>query len=179
MTDKEKDKCNGDKEEMCKNDGDSNVSNEGNTSNDEILSLKKKLEEANDRYMRLLAEFDNYKKRVSREKILIIESAEERLIVDLLDVVDDFNRAIDVNNCDKGLLMINSKLNKVLEARGVKKIKINVGDEFDGKLHDAVTAKEVKDEKLDGKIVEVIKCGYIFRSKIIRFAQVIIGEYKK
>lgn len=181
MIDKEED--NGTKKDGCvcdkKNSSSDKVSNESNPNNDEVLSLKKKLEEDKDKYVRLLAEFDNYKKRTAREKMSIIESAEEKLLVDLLDVVDDFDRAVDVNSSDKGLLMIYSKLNKVLEAKGVNKIKVGIGDEFNGELHDAIAAKEIKDEKLDRKIIEVVKCGYMFRSKIIRFAQVVIGEYKK
>lgn len=155
------------------------ISDSNNSCTDEVTPLRKELLETKDKYIRLFAEFDNYKKRVAKERSEIIELAEKDLILALLPVIDDFDRALKVDSTNEVLVLINSKINKTLEKKGLQKIKTDIGDDFDDKIHDAIARQNVVDEKLDGKIINIAECGYMFRSKIIRFAKVVIGESKK
>lgn len=148
-------------------------------SSEEISSLKKQLKDSNEKYVRLLADFDNFKKRSAKERIEFLELAEKDLILELLCVVDDFDRALSLDSKNEGLVLISSKLNKVLESKGLQRIKTNIGDDFDETIHDAIARNNTDDKNLDGKIINIVESGYMFRSRIIRFTKVIIGEYKK
>jgi molecular chaperone GrpE len=143
---------------------------------------KEQLNEMNDRYMRLVAEFDNYKKRTLRERIDLIKSAGEDILKEILPVVDDFERAIqnldkakDLEAVKAGIGLIYGKFNEFLKQKGVSAIEA-VNMEFDTDKHEAITKIQAPTEELKGKVVDVVKKGYVLNDKVIRFAQVVIGE---
>ncbi|RLD63152.1 MAG: nucleotide exchange factor GrpE [Bacteroidetes bacterium] len=149
---------------------------------DEKQELLEKYEIANDKYMRLAAEFDNYRKRTLKERMDIIKSAGEDIIINILPVVDDFERALDsMENAEdivavkEGINIIYNKLIDYLKSRGVKEVDA-MNKEFDTDIHEAVTKIPAPDKKLKGKVVDVVSKGYYLNDKIIRFPKVVIGE---
>lgn len=149
---------------------------------DPIAELQKQLEEAKDKYIRLSAEFDNYRKRTQREKMDLIKYGSEDAMKGILPLVDDFDRAIkhsetatDVEAMKKGLLLIQGKFSEFLKANGVHMIEA-IGQELDTDMHEAITKIPAPDEKLKGKIVDVVEKGYKLNDKVIRFSKVVIGE---
>jgi molecular chaperone GrpE len=148
--------------------------------NEEIL--KNQLDEMNDKYIRLVAEFDNYKRRTLRERIELIKSAGEDIFKDILPVIDDVERAIqnieqskDIEAVKTGINLIHSKFIDFLKQNGVTVIE-TTDNEFDLDKHEAVTKIPAPSEELKGKIVDVIKKGYMLNDKVIRYSQVVIGE---
>ena len=144
--------------------------------------LTRKLTEMQDKYIRLSAEFDNYRKRTLREKIELSKTGGESVIISLLPVVDDFDRAIvsmsDTDNCTaikQGLELINTKLSAFLKQNGVSEIKA-INEPFDPDIHEAVTSMAVDDASLKGMVIEVIRKGYTLHEKVIRFPKVVVGE---
>ena len=141
-----------------------------------------KLTEMQDKYLRLSAEFDNYRKRTLREKIELTRVAGESVLVSILPVIDDFDRAMislkETENCaavKEGLLLIYSKVSDFLKQNGVKEMDVLKND-FDSDLHEAITNVPVDDESMRGKIIDVIQKGYILNDKVIRFPKVVVGE---
>jgi molecular chaperone GrpE len=150
-------------------------------SEDEVAKLKNDLGEAKDKYIRLYSEFDNFRKRTAKEKLEMVQSANEHLLKTLLPVVDDFERAEKSfrERDDKeleGFFLIYNKFKKVLEQTGVKVMELGPGSEFNADLHEAITQIPAPDEKLKGKIVDVIEKGYLINEKVIRFAKVVVGS---
>ncbi|WP_185877616.1 nucleotide exchange factor GrpE [Blattabacterium cuenoti] len=147
-----------------------------------IKILKNKLEKEKEKFLRLFAEFDNYKKRIKKEKFDIFRIIHEQIIIDLIPVLDDFERGIknlkksEEEKILKGILLIQEKFIKILKEKGLNKIKINKGDEFNTDLHEAITQIPATTEKLKGKIIEIIENGYILKEKVIRHAKVITGK---
>lgn len=136
-------------------------------------------QQLNDRYLRLAAEFENYKKRTAREYTRLTETAESSLILQLLEVVDDFDRALNhdidsIKILKQGTAMIFDKLEKTLHKRGLKEIK-TIGEEFDPVYHEAVMQKEV-DDKEDDIIIEELQKGYFLNSRVLRPAKVIVAK---
>jgi molecular chaperone GrpE len=148
---------------------------------DEANDLQTALGEAKDKYIRLYSEFENFRRRTAKEKMDLITTASRELIEQLLPVLDDFERAMKVmteegsEKEDKGIELIYSKFKKVLESKGVKKMEISPGDEFDDEFHEAITQIPAPEEKLAGKIVDVVEPGYFLGEKVIRFAKVVTG----
>ena len=149
---------------------------------DEKQELLEKYQIANDKYIRLAAEFDNYRKRTLKERIDIIKSAGEDIIINILPIVDDFERALDamkdaddIDAVKEGVNIIYNKLLDFLKSRGVKEIDA-LNKDFDTDVHEAVTKIPAPDKKLQGKVVDVIGKGYYLNDKIIRFPKVVIGE---
>jgi molecular chaperone GrpE len=141
-----------------------------------------KLTEMQDRYIRLSAEFDNYRKRTLREKIELAQSGGESVIKNLLPIIDDFDRAIvsmrstdDCNAVKAGLELIYVKINDFLRQSGVMEIAA-VNEQFNSDIHDAVTSMAVEDDAMKGKILEVTQKGYTLNEKVIRHPKVIVGE---
>ena len=132
-----------------------------------------------DKYLRLLADFENYKKRSSQERIDISFYVESSILREMLSINDDFERALSAEPNNEGIKIIKSKFDKIFEKRGVMKVKTNIGDEFNPDLHEAISKEVVVDKNLDGKIVKVIENAFLFNSKILRFAKVIIGMYNE
>jgi molecular chaperone GrpE len=148
---------------------------------DEVAKLKNDLGEAKDKYIRLYSEFDNFRKRTAKEKLEMVQSANEHLLRTLLPVVDDFERAEksfrEKNDKElEGFFLIYNKFKKVLEQTGVKVMELGPGSDFNADLHEAITQIPASDEKLKGKIVDVIEKGYLLNEKVIRFAKVVVGS---
>lgn len=144
--------------------------------------LTKKLTEIQDKYLRISAEFDNYRKRTLKEKMELARSGGESVIRSLLPVVDDFDRAMssmrnseDCSAVKEGLELIYNKISDFLKQNGVSEI-IALNEPFNGDLHEAVSGAPVDDESMKGRIIEVIQKGYALNGKTIRFPKVVVGE---
>jgi len=144
--------------------------------------LQKKYDELNDRYLRLMAEFDNYRKRTLKEKMDLTKYAEEDVIKGILPVVDNMERAIkslesatDITAVKEGIDLIYKKFMEFLEKRGIKEIEA-LNKELDTDLHEAVTKFAAPSDDLKGKIIDVIEKGYYLHDKVIRYAKVVVGE---
>ncbi len=140
------------------------------------------LAELQDKYLRLSAEYDNFRKRSLKEKIDLQKSANEGLLGALLPVADDFDRAMqsvdeakDIEAVKEGLKLISGKFNAFLSQQGVKEIDA-VNKEFDTDLHEAITKIPAPRKKLKGKVVDVIQKGYFLNEKVLRYSKVVIGE---
>ena len=137
--------------------------------------------ESKDKYLRLYSEFDNYRRRTSKEKLELMQIAGERIIFSLLSVLDDFNRAeqslenSDANAIAEGIKLISDKFSKILDTEGLKLMETKPGTKFDTELHEAVTQIPSPSKKLKGKIVDTIEPGYFLGDKVIRHAKVVIG----
>ncbi len=143
---------------------------------------EEKLEELNDKYIRLAAEYDNYRRRTLKEKMELSKSAGEDILINILPVMDDFERGLEsidkakeVDAIKEGVLLIYNKFKEFLKQRGVKEIEAKEKD-FDTDLHEAVTKIPAPSEELKGKVVDVIEKGYLLNDKVIRYAKVVIGE---
>ena len=147
-----------------------------------LEELGAKLEEISDKHLRLQAEFDNFRRRTIKEKAELIKSGGESVLVNILPIVDDFERAIDslkdVSDEDtgkQGTLLIYTKFKDFLKQNNVKEIEA-LHEQFDVDHHEAITKIPAPDEKLKGKVVDVVQKGYLLNEKVIRFAKVVIGE---
>jgi molecular chaperone GrpE len=148
---------------------------------DPIKKLQDELAEAKDKFVRMYAEFENHRRRTAKEKLEMIQSANEQLIKTLLPVADDFERAEksfkDKNDKEsEGFFLIQNKFNKILEQNGVKAMEFTKQSDFNPDLHEAITQIPVPDEKLKGKVVDVVEKGYLLNDKVIRFAKVVVGN---
>ena len=148
----------------------------------ELKKLKEKTSELQDKYIRLSAEFDNYRKRTLKEKTELLKSAGESVILNLLPVMDDFERGIqstseakDIEAVKAGINIIYKKFRDFLEQQGVKEIDAK-NKEFNTDFHEAVTKIPAPNEEQKGKVVDVIEKGYCLNEKVIRFSKVVIGE---
>ena len=148
----------------------------------EIAELKEKLEEMNDRYLRLIAEFDNFKKRNAKERLEWMKNAGADTIQSILPTLDDFNRAIkqmdaskDIASVKDGVTLIHNKLKSTLEARGLKQLE-SIGQEFNPEVHEAITEIPAPSEEMKGKIIDEIESGYSLNDKMLRYAKVIVGK---
>lgn len=151
---------------------------------DPLAEMETKYAEANDKYLRIYSEFENFRRRTAREKLEMISTASSDIIKDLLPAVDDFERAQKATEAieDKaakaaleGYTLVLQKLNGILKSKGLKKIEA-LGEPFDVELHEAITKIPVDSKKQKGKVVDVIENGYMLGDKVIRFAKVVIGE---
>lgn len=147
----------------------------------EVAKLKDDLEGAKDKYLRLYSEFENFRKRTAKEKLELIQSANEQLILALLPVSDDFERAENsfADKTDKdlaGFFLIHSKFKKVLELYGVKAMDATQGSDFNADFHEAISQVPAPAPELKGKIVDVIEKGYFLNDKVIRYAKVVVGN---
>ena len=141
-----------------------------------------KLTELNDKYLRLAAEYDNYRRRTLKERMELLKSAGEDILVNIIPIMDDFERGLDsidkaknINAIKEGVQLIYNKFGEFLKQRGVKEIDAKEKD-FDTDLHEAITKIPAPNKKLKGKVVDVIEKGYYLNEKVIRFSKVIIGE---
>ncbi len=138
--------------------------------------------ELKDKYLRLYADFENFRRRTAKEKLDLIGTANEGLLKALIPVVDDFERAVqsmektdDVAAVKEGVLLIYNKLVKTLEGKGLKPM-VSKGEPFDADLHESVTQFPAPSEDLKGKVIDEIEKGYYLNDKVIRFAKVIVGS---
>ena len=149
---------------------------------DPVAELQAKCEKMHDDYMRLYADFDNYRKRAMKEKADLIKTAAEGVLVDILPLVDDFERAISsmentdsVEGVKEGVSLIYNKLISFLESKGVKAIDA-VGQPFNTEFHEAITKFPAPSEDMKGKVIDCTQKGYTLYDKVIRYAKVVYGE---
>lgn len=142
---------------------------------DEIAAL-------NEKYLRLYSEFENFRRRTAKERIELIGTASSDLMVELLPILDDFDRAIQANETNEdlkavkeGFTLIHNKVVRILEQKGLKMMKA-VNETFDPELHEAVTNIPAPSKKLKGKNVDVIEKGYYLNDKVLRYAKVVVGQ---
>ena len=146
------------------------------------VNLEDQVKEEKDKFLRLFAEFENYKRRTAKERIELFSTASEEVMVSLLPILDDFDRAsaeIEKNNDNeifKGVLLIKNKLFDSLKSKGLALIEVNKGDEFNADDHEAVTQIPAPSKKMEGKIIDVIEKGYMLGEKVIRYPKVVIGK---
>ncbi len=156
--------------------------NEPVSEESELEKLRTELGETKDKYLRKVAEFENFKRRNAKERIELIQTAGRDVITDMLNVLDDCDRAQkqldasdDVLSIKEGVMLVFTKLRNTLLARGVKAME-TLGHEFNPDLHEAVTEIPAASEELKGKIVDEVMKGYYMNDKIIRHAKVVIGK---
>ncbi len=147
----------------------------------QIQQLKQQLEQLNDKYLRLAAEYDNYRKRTLKEKAELIKTASERVLIDLLPIIDDFDRAMehinkasDIEALKQGIQLIYNQFKNFLKKQGVQEIQA-IGQKLDTDLHEAVQQVPATDPDQKGKIVHVIQKGYKLNDKVIRHAKVVVA----
>ncbi|CAN5190852.1 nucleotide exchange factor GrpE [soil metagenome] len=148
----------------------------------EIEKSKAALQEQKEKYIRLYAEFDNFRRRTAKEKVELMQTAGKDVIVSMLDVLDDCERAEkqmekdgDIEHIKEGMRLIFNKFRNILQARGLKSMD-SIATDFDVEKHEAITEIPAPDEKLKGKVVDEVQKGYYLNDKIIRFAKVVVGK---
>lgn len=146
------------------------------------MTLEEKYKDINDKYLRLYAEFENFRRRTNKEKVDIISSANAGVITDMLPVLDDFERAIanndkieDIEVMKEGFHLIFNKLLHILTSKGLKPMEIGQVP-FDSELHEAVANIPAPDESLKGKVIDAVEKGYYLNDKVIRYAKVVVGQ---
>ena len=147
----------------------------------ETDKLKSEVALLNDKYVRLYAEFDNYKRRTTKERVELLQTAGKDVIVSLLTVLDDFERAnkamenaSDIKPVKEGVELIHNKLQSLLTQKGLKAME-SIGQTFDADIHEAITNIPAPTPDLKGKIIDEVEKGYMLNDKVIRFAKVIVG----
>lgn len=146
------------------------------------VSVEEKLAEMQDRYLRLSAEFDNYRKRTLREKIELTKHAGENILMSIVPVMDDFERALklmetatDCTAMKSGIDLIYNKFNEFLRQNGIKEIE-SLNKDFNVDLHEAITKVPAQDESMKGKVIDVVLKGYWLHDKVMRHSKVVVGE---
>ena len=147
-----------------------------------LAETEAKLAESLDKYLRLSAEFDNYRKRTLKEKVDLLKAAGEECLVRIIPVLDDLERALpsineakELNPVKEGVVLIYNKFKDTLAQLGIKEIEAR-NQEFNTDLHEAITKIETQDENMKGKVIDIVQKGYYLNDKVIRFAKVIVGE---
>lgn len=169
-----------------------NITPEENVSNDVVenevqnetkeQSFEEKYLDVNDRFVRLYAEFENFRKRTNKEKVDLISNASAGVLKDLLPIIDDFERAIsnnenveDITVLKEGFSLIYNKFKGILEQKGLKAMDAR-GESFDSELHEAIANIPAPSEEFKGKVVDDVEKGYFLHDKVIRFAKVVVGQ---
>lgn len=149
---------------------------------DEIQSLNEEIRKEKDNFLRLFAEFENYKKRTSRERIELFSTANKELMTALLPILDDFERGLsEIEKSSEGALLegmrlIYNKFKNTLTQKGLKEVEVKPGDSFDAEIHEAISQVPTPDNKLKGKIIDVVEKGYKLGDSIIRYPKVVMGS---
>jgi molecular chaperone GrpE len=148
----------------------------------ELDQTKLDLSDQKDKYLRLLAEFENFKRRTAKERIDLIQTAGKDVIVSLLDVLDDCDRAEkqlngsdDISLQKEGIQLVFNKIRSTMQAKGLTPME-SIGKQFDVELHEAITEIPAPNDKMKGKVVDEVTKGYLLNDKIIRFAKVVVGK---
>ena len=148
----------------------------------ELDQAQADLAEQKDKFLRLMAEFDNYKRRTAKERMELIQTAGKDVIVSLLDVLDDCDRAEkqlsisdDIAVQKEGIQLVFNKIRSTMQAKGLVAME-SIGKDFDVELHEAITEVPVPDAKQKGKVIDEVTKGYLLNEKIIRFAKVVVGK---
>ena len=149
---------------------------------DNEARLEEELAREKDKFLRLFAEFENYKKRTSKERMDLFKTAGQEVMVALLPIVDDFDRALkemsksEDKEMFKGVELINHKFREALKSKGLEEVKAEEGDDFDAEVHDAITQIPAPNKKLKGKIIDVVEKGFKMGDRIIRHPKVVVGN---
>ena len=152
------------------------------TLKNQIKSLNDELKDEKDKFLRLFAEFENFRKRTAKERLDLFKSASSELMTALIPIADDMDRAFNEfkksenENLIKGFELIYNKLNDTLKANGLTVIVVNKGDVFDSEIHEAITQIKATDKKMIGKVVDVIETGYSLGEKILRYPKVVVAN---
>lgn len=167
-------------EEQVVNEAQKENSEKSHTSQED--KLIKEVAELKDKYLRLYSEFENYRRRTSKERIDLIKTASEDLMTEILPVVDDFERAFkaheketEASKVREGNQLVFHKLLRILEQKGLKPMDNLTGKSFDAETQEAITQIASPSEEMKGKVIDVIENGYLLGDKVIRFAKVVIG----
>ena len=161
----------------------------GETTNEEVVeagneleTMKKELDEQKEKFLRLYADFDNFKRRNAKERVELIQTAGREVIQSMLEVLDDCERAEkqmqqsdDLLQIREGINLVFTKFRNALQSKGLKEMK-SVGEEFNPDFHEAITEIPVTDEKMKGRVVDEVEKGYTLNEKIIRFSKVVVGK---
>ena len=146
------------------------------------LTPEEKYNELNNRFLRLYAEFENYRKRTNKERLDLITNANSDLLKDLIPVIDDFERAItnnadadDIEGIKEGFSLIYNKYKGLLQSKGLKAMEAK-GEVFDPELHEAIANLPTEDKKMKGKVIDDVEKGYFLNDKVLRFAKVVVGQ---
>ncbi len=148
----------------------------------ETDTLKANLEREKDKFLRLFAEFENYKRRTSKERVELFKTANQEVMTAMLPVLDDFDRALKEiqkakdKNLLKGVELIHNKFQETLKNKGLEAMNVEKGDAFDADVHEAITQVDAPTDKLKGKIVDVVERGYKLGERIIRYPKVVTGK---
>lgn len=149
---------------------------------DKIATLESRLEESNDKFLRLFSEFDNYRKRTTKERLDLTKSATADMIAAMLPVLDDLERAASLKTVEsdadavvEGLTLILNKFKSILRQKGVEEIKA-IGEVFNTDFHEAVTHVPAEDEQARGKVIDEVQKGYLLNGKVIRYARVVVAN---
>ena len=142
--------------------------------------VKNELKTEKEKFLRLFAEFENFKRRTAKERLELFSTASEEVMVALLPILDDFDRASNAieseNELVTGFVLIKNKLVDTLKSKGLSQFDVNIGDEFNADIHEAVTQIDAPSKKMKGKIIDIIEKGYKLGEKIIRYPKVVIGK---
>ena len=173
---------NNDEQEQTVNEQQEAESNVEEQEEVKIPTAEERFAELNDKYIRIHAEFDNYRKRTNREKLDIISTANAGMLKDLLEVMDDFERAIqnnetadDINGVKEGFNLIYNKFKTTLENKGLKPMN-SIGEPFDVEIHEAIANVPAPNKKDKGKVVDSVEKGYYLNDKVIRFVKVVVVQ---
>lgn len=149
---------------------------------EDINSLELQIAELKDKHLRLFSEFDNFRKRTAKERIELFKTANSDLLLDLIPVLDDFDRAMksfedakDIESVKHGVELIYNKFNNTLEKKGLQCMD-SQGKEFDTDFHEAITEIPAPTEELKSKVIDVVEKGYMLNDKVIRYAKVVVGK---
>lgn len=147
----------------------------------QLEELNESLNQEKEKYLRLFAEFENFKKRTTKERIELFKTAGQEVISAILPILDDFERAINQTPEEdkksiEGFLLINNKLADVLKSNGLNVTETKIGDAFDAEIHEAITLIPTQDDAQKGKIIDITEKGYQLGDKIIRFPKVVVGQ---
>lgn len=152
------------------------------TLKDQVNELNEQLNDEKDKFLRLFAEFENYRKRTAKERLELFTTASQELMTALLPISDDMDRALiefkksNNNELIEGFELIYSKFNEILKSKGLNEIKVDKGDKFDPENHEAITQIKADKDKNKGKIVDVIEKGFMLGEKIIRYPKVVVAN---
>lgn len=165
---------------------DENIAMENEIEDKEEVSIEDQLRDdlakEKDKFLRLFAEFENFKKRTSKERMELFKTAGQEVIVSLLPVLDDFDRALkEISKSEdkemfKGVELISNKLKETLKGKGLEQVEVGEGDVFDAEVHDAITQIPAPNKKMKGKIIDVVEKGFKLGERIIRHPKVVVGN---
>ena len=144
-----------------------------------IKDLKESLKVEQDKYVRLFAEFENYKRRTSKERLDLYKTAGKEVLTSLVPILEDFKRALNQENTDsdnEGVKLIYNKFNETLKSQGLIEVEVNIGDVFNPDIHEAISQIPATENKQKGKIIDIIQGGYKLGDNIINFPKVVVAQ---